>query len=104
MIWFDVLMGVVFFLLGLYFYSSNGRAANILSGYNARSDEERKQYDETAMCKNYGIRLIIMAIPFFVGAVIDHFRAGVGSALAWAVWLVLLVILLMKRNQLEKKK
>lgn len=37
----DLLVAVLMFLLGLYFYKSNGKAANFLTGYNMRSDEER---------------------------------------------------------------
>ena len=41
-------------LFGIYFYKSKGKAARFLSGYNMKSEDERKKYDENAMCKAYG--------------------------------------------------
>ncbi len=43
---FDMGMAVITFIIGILFYKSNGKAANVLSGYNMRSTEERKKYDE----------------------------------------------------------
>lgn len=63
---FDIGMSVIMFIIGILFYKSNGKGANFLSGYNTRSTEERKQYDEKGMCRLYGKRMIYMAIPFFV--------------------------------------
>ena len=36
-----------------------------------KSAEERKKYDEKKMCKDYGKRMMLWPIPFFIGAVID---------------------------------
>ena len=100
----DILVAVLMFLFGLYFYKSNGRAAGLLTGYNMRSDEERKNYDEKAMCKSYGIRMMIMAVPFLIGAVIDYFVLGIGSLIDWAGWIILFILLLIDRAKREKKK
>ena len=51
---FDFMMAVIMFLFGMWFYKSEGKAANFLSGYNMKSADERKKYDENAMCKAYG--------------------------------------------------
>lgn len=50
---FDFMMAVIMFLFGMWFYKSEGKAANFLSGYNMKSADERKKYDENAMCKAY---------------------------------------------------
>lgn len=47
---FDLGMAVIMFLFGISFVKSNGKAAAFLSGYNMKSTEERKQYDEKEMC------------------------------------------------------
>lgn len=101
MIWFDLLMAVLMFLFGLYFYKSKGKAANLLTGYNMRSDEERKQYNENELCKSYGVRLMIMAVPFLAGAVIDCFASGIGCLAAWICWIILFVLLLIDRTKKE---
>ena len=54
------------------------------------------------MCKDYGKRMMIMAVPFIVGAVVDYFRAGVGCYLAWGVWMVFLILLMMARVKRER--
>ena len=50
---FDFAMAVIMLLFGIWFYRSKGQASNFLSGYNMKSAEERKKYDENAMCKAY---------------------------------------------------
>ena len=64
-IWFDLLMMVVLFFMGLCFYRSNGKGANLLSGYNMKTKEERSRFDEPQMCRIYGRKMMQMAIPFF---------------------------------------
>ena len=71
---FDMGMAAIMFIIGILFYKSNGKATNFLSGYNMRSTEERKKYDEIQMCKDYGKTMMYMAIPFLIGTLIDiHF-------------------------------
>ena len=67
-----------------------------------RSKEERKKYNEMEMCKSYGKRMMIMAIPFLLGAIIDSFVSGLGCVLAWGIWIFLLFLLLLERTKKEK--
>ena len=46
---FDFAMAVIMLLFGIWFYRSKGQASKFLSGYNMKSAEERKKYDENAM-------------------------------------------------------
>ena len=98
---FDLAMAVIFFLIGLYFYKSDGKAANLLTGYNMKSIEERKKYDEKEMCKDYGKRMMLWAIPFLAGAVIDIGFPGKGLLIAWVIWAVMFVLLLIERHKRE---
>lgn len=99
---FDIFMAAVMFLMGLYFYKSNGKAANLLTGYNMRPDRERVQYNEKEMCQAYGKRMMLMAVPFVIGAVIDLFTSGKGCLLGWICWIVMFVLLLKERYNREK--
>ena len=99
---FDMGMAVITFIIGILFYKSNGKAANVLSGYNMRSTEERKKYDEIQMCKDYGKRMMYMAIPFLLGAIIDIRFVGIGCCIAWGLWLILFVLLLIERHKRER--
>nr|WP_294583288.1 DUF3784 domain-containing protein [uncultured Anaerotignum sp.] len=101
-IWFDLLMMVVLFFMGLCFYRSNGKGANLLSGYNMKSQEERRRFDEPQMCRIYGRKMMQMAVPFFFGAVIDLILPGRGCLLAWIVFVVLFARLLRLRRKMEK--
>lgn len=98
---FDFAMAVIMFLFGIIFYKSKGKAARFLSGYNMKSKAERKKYDENTMCKAYGKRMILMSLPFIVGIVIDTQYQGIGCLIAWAVWVVMFVLLLVDRHKKE---
>ena len=74
---FDFAMAVIMLLFGIWFYRSKGQASKFLSGYNMKSAEERKKYDENAMCKAYGKRMMFMSIPFIAGMIIDIWYIGI---------------------------
>ena len=99
---FDFAMAVIMFLFGIYFYKSKGKAARFLSGYNMKSEDERKKYDENAMCKAYGKRMIVMSLPFIVGIIIDTQYQGIGCLIAWVAWVVMFILLLVDRHKRER--
>ena len=99
---FDFTMAVIMLLFGICFYKSNGNAARFLSGYNMKSEDERKKYDENAMCKAYGKRMIVMALPFILGIMIDTQYQGIGCLIAWSAWIVMLILLLFDRHKRER--
>ena len=90
------------FLFGIWFYKSDGKAANFLSGYNMKSKDERKKYDEKTMCKAYGKRMISMSLPFILGIIIDIQYQGIGCLIAWVAWIVMLILLLVDRHKRER--
>lgn len=98
----DFTMAVITFLFGIFFYKSKGKAARFLSGYNMKSENERKKYDENAMCKAYGKRMMLMALPFILGIMIDTQYQGIGCLIAWAAWIVVLILLLVDRHKRER--
>lgn len=99
---FDFAMAVIMFLFGIYFYKLKGKAAKFLSGYNMKSEDERKKYDENAMCKAYGKRMIVMSLPFIVGIIIDTQYQGIGYLIAWVAWVVMFILLLVDRHKRER--
>ena len=98
---FDFAMAVIMLLFGIWFYMSKGQASKFLSGYNMKSAEERKKYDENAMCKAYGKRMMFMSIPFIAGMIIDIWYIGTGGLIAWAIWFVMFILLLIDRHKRE---
>ena len=107
---FDFMMAVIMFLFGMWFYKSEGKAAKFLSGYNMKSADERKKYDENAMCEAYGKRMMFMSVPFIIGIIIDILIGiiidiqyqGIGSWIAWGIWLIMFVLLLIDRHKRER--
>ena len=98
---FDFVMAVIMLLFGIWFYRSKGQASKFLSGYNMKSAEERKKYDENAMCKAYGKRMMFMSLPFIAGMIIDIWYIGTGCLIALAIWFVMLILLLIDRHKRE---
>ena len=98
---FDIGMAVIMLAIGILFYQSNGKAANLLSGYNMKPAQERKKYDEKQMCRDYGKRMLYMAIPFSLGIVIDIWFAGIGCLVACGLWLAMFILLLIERHKRE---
>lgn len=98
----DLVMAAIFFLIGFLFYRSNGKAANFLTGYNMKSAEERKKYDEKKMCKDYGKHMMLWSIPFFIGAVIDFIFPIKGTLIAWVIWSGMFILLLIERHKRER--
>ncbi len=98
----DFTMALIFFLFGIVFYKSEGKAVKFLTGYNEKSEDERKKYDENAMCKSYGKRMIFMSLPFLLGIFIDIQYPGIGCLISWAVWFVMFILLLVDRHKREK--
>lgn len=98
---FDLMMAIIFFLMGISFYKSNGKAANFLTGYNMKSVEERQKFDEDQLCKDYGKKMMLWAIPFLIGIGIDIYSPGKGVRIAWILWVIMLIQLLIERHQRE---
>ncbi|MDE7318208.1 MAG: DUF3784 domain-containing protein [Lachnospiraceae bacterium] len=99
---FDLCMAVIMLTFGIMFYKSNGGAAKFLSGYNMKADEKRREHDENEMCMAYGKKMMFMSGPFFAGIVIDFRFAGTGCLIAWSLWLVLFILLLVDRHKREQ--
>ena len=81
---FDFMMAVIMFLFGMWFYKSEGKA------------------DENAMCKAYGKRMMFMSVPFIIGIIIDIQYQGIGCWIAWGIWLIMFVLLLIDRHKRER--
>lgn len=54
------------------------------------------------MCKDYGKRMMLWPITFVIGAVIDYAFPMKGMLIAWIIWAVMLILLLIERNKRER--
>lgn len=96
---FDLIMAIIFFGLGIYFYTSKGKGIRFLTGYSKTI--KSKDY-EVYLCKRYGKKIISWGLVFIIGGCIDAFYEGIGCLFAWAVWFVMFILLLVERSKKEK--
>jgi len=45
--------------------------------------------------------MMFMSIPFIAGMIIDIWYIGTGCLIAWAIWFVMFILLLMDRHKRE---
>lgn len=46
--------------------------------------------------------MIVMSLPFIVGIIIDTQYQGIGCLIAWVVWGVMFILLLVDRHKRER--
>lgn len=68
---FDFVMAAIIFLFGVWFHKSNGK------------------------------RMMLMPIPFILGGIIDIQYQGIGCLIAWVIWFIMFILLLMDRQKRE---
>jgi len=90
----DLLIAVIFIVMGVLFIKSNGKGCNFISGYNLKTEEERKNYDEVKICKYVGKTILVWAVFFIIGALVDCFYKGIGIMLAFFLFIIGLAYLI----------
>ena len=98
---FDLMMSLVFLLIGTVFYRSKGNAARFLSGYKVKFVEDSKKVDEIKMCMDYGKRIMLWTVPFLIGAIIDVRFPSIGTLIAWVIWIAMFILFLKYRRKRE---
>lgn len=101
-IFFNLGMAFLMLILGIVFIYSQGKAARFLTGYQPRSKEERRGLDEEQLCQIYGKWFLAMAIPFIIGTLVAFFKDSLGLIVGWGGWVILFILLLWTRRQLER--
>ena len=46
--------------------------------------------------------IMFMSLPFIIGIIIDIQYQGIGSWIAWGIWLIMFVLLLIDRHKRER--
>ena len=62
---------------------------------------KEKNLTQEQLCKAYGKRMMFMSIPFTAGMIIDIWHIGIGCLIAWVIWFVMFILLLMDRHKRE---
>ncbi len=87
----ELVMAVLFFMMGVMFSKSNGKGCKYLAGYNIASEEERKQYNEKRICKYMGRQFQLIAMFFVLGAIVDWFWPEKGYIIAFVLFIMWLI-------------
>lgn len=80
----QIAVTVLFVVLGIVFITGNG--GFLIAGYNVKSEEEKKKYDQKSLTRFMGIVNFVMAGILFL--------SYIGSCFRWTGLPVLVVILL----------
>ncbi|HZK33372.1 MAG TPA: DUF3784 domain-containing protein [Tissierellaceae bacterium] len=83
-----IMMAVMFFLFGLLFAVLKEKGASLIAGYNFKSKEERKKYNEKEMSRDMRNRFFIYSLIFFLGTVATYMWGKVWFWIAFVLWLI----------------
>jgi hypothetical protein len=101
----DLIIALSMGAIGVGFLKSDGGACRFLSGYNMKSPEERAQYDEARMCRDYGRVITRWALFFVLGAMADLFVPFWGISCAFGLFFITLIVHIVScRNDFQRWK
>ena len=83
-----LIMAAMFFIFGLIFAIMKEKGAGLIAGYNFKSKEERKKYDEKQMSKDMRDLFFICSLIFLLGAVLTYIWGKLWFWVSFVVWLV----------------
>lgn len=46
--------------------------------------------------------MMVMSLPFIAGAIIDNWLNGIGCLIAWGIWVIMFILLLVDRHKRER--
>lgn len=95
-----IVMGILFGILAVVFTILKEKGANLISGFNTMSKEERDHYDKAKMSADQRNSLVIWTVIFFAGAVVSYLINSYLAMIAFFIWL----ILFMKEVHLDAEK
>nr|WP_243190625.1 DUF3784 domain-containing protein [Clostridium gallinarum] len=80
---------VLFTLIWSIFAVLGEKATVLISGFNLKSKEEKKEYDTERMSKDYRKSMIIWIVIFLVGALGSYYINQYWSVIAFVIWLII---------------
>lgn len=83
-----LIMSIMFFIFGLIFAIMKEKGASLIAGYNFKSKEERKKYDEKQMSKDMRNLFFISSLIFLVGMIATYILGKIVFWISFIVWLI----------------
>jgi len=87
---FKFIIPLIFTILG--FVLRSGKGSFLIAGYNTSSKEEKKKYDEVALCKFMGNLLIVIAAIVLLTAVSEIYYVALFNIIVIAAPILILVL------------
>jgi len=81
-----LIMMVFFLMLASVFHYRKEKACSLISGYNFKSKEERKKYDEKRMSLDMRNFLVICSGFYFLGAITAFIWGAIGFWMSFGIW------------------
>lgn len=83
------IMGGLFFIIAVIFTSLKGKGADFISGFNSKSKEERRLYDEEKLSKDHRNMFWMYSVIFGIGAICSYFISQYLAIIAFIIWLLI---------------
>lgn len=102
-----MVIGVLFVALIFTIFAiilSKGKGASLLAGYNTMSEEEKAQYDETALCKFMGKIMFGFSFSILLFALSEFLNNKIFFVIGLVLFLALLVFSLVYSNTNDRFK
>lgn len=69
MFYYSMIMAVFFFIISMIFFIFKEKSCILIAGYNFKSKDERKQYDEKRISKDFAFSNLKYSLIFLVGSI-----------------------------------
>ncbi len=90
-----VIMALLFFLFAIILFLGKGK--NLIAGYNALSEDERKRYNEKKVCRGAGVLCLVccavlLVLAYMINAA-DRGALGEKQLVIFAIFFLVVIIL-----------
>lgn len=83
-----LIMTIIFLIFGLIFAIMKEKGASLIAGYNFKSKEERKEYDEKQMSEDMRNLFFIYSLIFLAGTVATYIGGKIWFWISFMIWLI----------------
>lgn len=81
-------MAVIFGIMTIIFTALGEKAANLISGFNSLTKEQRALYDTNQMSKDQRNSMLIWTVIMVIGIVFSLFVSQYAAIIAFIIWLI----------------
>ncbi|WP_250673693.1 DUF3784 domain-containing protein (plasmid) [Paraclostridium ghonii] len=83
-----LIMSLIFFIVAFIFFIFKNKSCILISGYNFIPKDQRKNYDETKLSKDFGTTFFKYGLIFFLGGIGCIMISSWCFWISFAIWLI----------------